>query len=339
MPTLASCFVLGLIVLTEFIKNTALEIGFDACGIAKADFLEQDALYLRDWLADEFQAEMGYMARNFEKRTDPRQMVEGCKSIIVTLLNYYPARFQNPQAPRISKYAYSKIDYHTIIKEKLFVLENKIIEKYGANLFNATQQHRFVDSAPVLERRWAERAGLGWIGKNKMLINPRFGSYTFIGVLMINKELDYDEPMRERCGSCRKCLDACPTGALTEYNGLDARKCISYQTIEKKGEISKEIRPNLSDYIFGCDICNDVCPWNKSRAKATQLPELALNDEMLKWSKTDWENLIKTEFNRVFKRSALRRAGFEKLKGNICPNPLKGEFKCKNRSGAFLERQ
>ena len=197
------------------------------------------------------------------------------------------------------------------------MLENKIIEKFGKNVFNQKQQHRFVDSAPVLERRWAERAGLGWIGKNKMLINPTLGSFTFIGILMINEELDYAEPMKNGCGTCRKCLNTCPTNALTEDKGLDARKCISYQTIEKKGEISKEIRPNLSDYVFGCDICNDVCPWNKSRAKATQLPELELNDEMLKWSKTDWENLTKTEFKRVFKRTALKRAGVEKLKGNI----------------------
>ncbi len=303
--------------MTEFIKNTAFEIGFDACGVARADFLEEDARFISQWLENGSQGEMSYLERNFEKRTDPRDMVENCKSIIVTLLNYYPAKFQNPQAPKISKYAFSKIDYHTVIKEKLLVLEQKIIEKYGEDCFNSKMQHRFVDSAPVLERRWAQRAGLGWIGKNKMLINPKLGSFCFIGVLMINKELEYDEPMPDRCGKCRNCLDNCPTDALTENKGLDARKCISYQTIEKKGEISAEIRPKLLGYIYGCDICNDVCPWNKTRAKANQLPEFEPNEEVLNWDTTDWQNLNETEFKRVFKHSAVQRAGFEKLKENI----------------------
>ena len=303
--------------LTEFIKNTALEIGFDACGIAKADFLEEDALFLKSWLSNEFNGEMSYLERNFENRTDPRIMVKGCKSVIVTLLNYYPAQFQNPNVPKVSKYAYSKIDYHTIIKEKLLQLENRIIEQFGENVFNKKQQHRFVDSAPVLERRWAQRAGLGWIGKNKMLINPTLGSFCFIGVLMINTELEYDDPIRNRCGTCRKCLDSCPTKALTVDRGLDARKCISYQTIEKKGEISEEIKPILSGYIYGCDICNDVCPWNKSRAKATQTPEFEASEDIINWETEDWKNLNEKEFNWVFKHSAVQRAGFKKLRENI----------------------
>ncbi len=294
-----------------------MEIGFDACGIAKADFLEEDAAFLTSWLANGFQGEMSYLERNFDKRTNPKIMVEECQSVIVTLLNYFPAQLQNPSAPKISKYAYSKIDYHTIIKEKLLVLENKIIEKYGADCFNSRQQHRFVDSAPVLERRWAQRAGLGWIGRNKMLINPTLGSFCFIGVLMINKELEYDEPMRNRCGTCRRCLDSCPTVALTEDKGLDARKCISYQTIEKKGAIADEIRPKLSGFAYGCDICNDVCPWNKSRAKAHHLPEFEANEEMLNWNTADWQNLNEAEFERVFKHSAIQRAGFKKLKENL----------------------
>lgn len=294
-----------------------MEIGFDACGIAKADFLEEDALFMDSWLANGFHGEMSYLERNKDKRTDPRVIVDGCKSVIVTLLNYYPTQFQNPDAPKISKYAYSKIDYHTIIKEKLLVLENKIIEKYGDDCFNSKKQHRFVDSAPVLERRWAQRAGLGWIGKNKMLINPKLGSFCFIGILMINVELEYDKPIRDLCGSCRKCLDSCPTNALTEDNGLDARKCISYQTIEKKGEIDEEIRPKLSGYIYGCDICNDVCPWNRSRAKPTKHPEFEASEEVINWTKTEWEKLNEQEFYRVFKNSAVQRAGFKKLLENI----------------------
>ncbi|NLI72125.1 MAG: tRNA epoxyqueuosine(34) reductase QueG [Bacteroidales bacterium] len=302
---------------SEFIKNTALEIGFDACGIAKADFLEEDAFFLKSWLGNNFHGEMSYLERNFAKRTDPRIIVEGCKSVIVTLLNYYPSQFQNPNVPKIAKYAYSKIDYHVIIKEKLFLLENKIIAKYGEACFNKNQQHRFVDSAPVLERRWAERAGLGWIGRNKMLINPMLGSFCFIGILMINAELDYDEPIQNRCGTCRKCLDACPTNALTKEKGLDSRKCISYQTIEKKGKISEDIRPKLSGYIYGCDICNDVCPWNKTRTKATQTAELEASDKIINWKFQNWENLNEEEFYRIFKHSAIQRAGFNKLKENI----------------------
>ena len=294
-----------------------MEIGFDACGIAKADFLEEDTAFLKSWLANGFHGEMSYLERNFENRTDPRILVEGCKSVIVTLMNYYPAQFQDPFAPKISKYAYSKIDYHTIIKERLLVLENKIIEKYGADCFHGKKQHRFVDSAPVLERRWAQRAGLGWIGRNKMLINPTLGSFCFIGVLMSNKELDYDEPMKDRCGTCRKCLDNCPTRALTEDKGLDARQCISYQTIEKKGEIAEELRPKLSGFVYGCDICNDVCPWNKSRAKTTVHSEFEPAEEIINWSATDWKNLNETEFNRIFRHSAVQRAGFKKLKENI----------------------
>lgn len=303
--------------LTAFIKQTALEIGFDACGIAKAELLDVDAEFLQDWLQQGFHGEMSYLERNFEKRTDPAKLVNGCKSVIVTLMNYYPAVRQTEAAPKISKYAYSKIDYHTIIKEKLLVLESKIKDKLGENSFNNSQQHRFVDSAPVLERRWAERAGLGWIGRNKMLINPELGSFCFIGVLMINEELDYDEPTRNRCGTCRKCLDACPTSALTENRGLIATQCISYQTIEKKGEIDNAIRPQLSGWIYGCDICNDVCPWNKSRAKAHHLPEFEPNKEMLNWNSTDWQNLNEVEFKQVFKNSAMQRAGFVKLKENL----------------------
>ncbi|MFV0390691.1 MAG: tRNA epoxyqueuosine(34) reductase QueG [Paludibacteraceae bacterium] len=302
--------------MTQFIKNTALEVGFDACGIAKADFLEEDALFLESWLSQNFQGEMSYLEHNHDKRTDPRLIMDGCKSVIVTLTNYFPNKTQSTGVPKISKYAYSKVDYHTIIKEKLLLLENKIIEAYGIDCFNKDQQHRFVDSAPVLERRWSERAGLGWIGKNKMLINPSLGSFCFIGILMINQALEYDKPMPDRCGKCRKCLDACPTSALSANKGLDARKCISYQTIEKKGEISSDVQHKLSGYAYGCDICNDVCPWNKTRAKGTKHPEFEVS-EMIDWKISDWKIMNKSTFKRVFKHSAMQRVKFEKLKGNI----------------------
>ena len=303
--------------MTEFIKNTALEIGFDACGIAKAGFLEEDALFLKSWLGDEFNGEMSYLERNFEKRTDPTKLVEGCKSVVVTLMNYFPASAQQAAWPKISKYAFSRIDYHTVIREKLLLLENRIKEKWGKDCFNPSQQHRFVDSAPILERRWAAQAGLGWIGKNKMLINESLGSFCFIGILLINKELAYDEPVKNRCGTCRKCLDSCPTGALTENEGLNARKCISFQTIEKKEEIAQEIRSKLSGYAYGCDICNDVCPWNKSRAKPNRHQEFQPLQEVINWNSDDWKNLTQEEFNRIFKYSAIQRAGYDKLKQNI----------------------
>lgn len=303
--------------LTDFIKKSAIEVGFDACGIAKAEFLEQDAAFLQSWLEQGFHGEMNYLERNSEMRTSPTVLVEGCKSVIVTLLNYFPADRQPENAPKISKYAYSKVDYHIIIKEKLLALENRIKAKLGEDCFNNNRQHRFVDSAPVLERRWAEKAGLGWLGRNKMLINPELGSFCFIGILLINHELGYDIPQMNRCGSCRRCLDGCPTSALTENNGLDARKCISYQTIEKKGAIDSEIISQLSGYAYGCDICNDVCPWNKSRAKANDHSELKISSEIAFWNKTNWENMDKESFDKVFEYSAIQRAGFNKLKNNI----------------------
>lgn len=303
--------------LTAYIKKTATEIGFDAVGVARADYLAEDAAFYKSWLESGCQAEMTYLERNQEKRLNPGLLVNGCKSVIVVLMNYFSEPEQPSQAPKIAKYAFGSIDYHTIIKEKLLLFENEIIENFGADCFNSEQQHRFVDSAPVMERRWAQRAGLGWIGKNKLLINPEIGSFCFIGVLMINKELEYDEPVRDRCGSCTRCLDACPTKALTRQKGLISARCISYQTIEKKGEITEEIRHYLSGYVFGCDICQDVCPWNKKRAKVNRHSEIIPVDEILRWGQKEWLTMKQEEFNRIFKNSALRRAGFQKLEENI----------------------
>ena len=298
------------------IREAALSLGFDACGIAKADELTEDAAFLQSWLTDGMHGEMGYLARNFEKRTDPRILVPGCKSIVVVLMNYYPPEKQLDSAPRIAKYAYSEVDYHTVLKAKLNELEKQICEVYGPESVCSDYQHLFVDSAPVLERRWAERAGLGWIGKHKQLIHPDIGSYCFIGILMLNIETDYDSPIRPRCGSCTRCIDACPTKALA--NGkLDARRCISYLTIENKNDIPAEFHSQLSNCALGCDICADACPWNHKWAKPHSHSELKPVEELFSWDKEAWENLSKQSFDKTFRHSAIKRAGYNKLKQNI----------------------
>ena len=300
----------------NFIKQAALSVGFDACGIAKAEALESDAEFMKQWLDEGKHGDMHWLARNFEKRTDPRVMVPGCKSVVVVLLNYFPETLQQPDAPRIAKYAYSQLDYHTVIKIKLNELEKQICDVYGNEVVALPYQHAFVDSAPVLERRWAERAGLGWIGKHTQLIHPGLGSYCFIGVLMLNVELDYDVPIRPRCGSCTRCMDACPTGAIN--NGtIDARRCISYLTIENKDTIPEEFHSKLSGCALGCDICADVCPWNKKWATPTTHTELSPVAEMLQWNKETWKVLSKDKFDTLFRKSAIKRAGFSKLTDNI----------------------
>jgi len=300
----------------NFIKQTSRTLGFDACGIAKADFLTDDAEYLKFWLESGQHGEMGYLARNFEKRTDPRNLVPGCKSIVVVLLNYFPEHKQELFAPQIAKYTYSEIDYHTVLKAKLNELEKLICTEFRSESVGKDFQHIFVDSAPVLERRWAERAGLGWLGKHTQLIHPGLGSYTFIGVLMLNVELEYDSPISSRCGTCIRCIDACPTKALSN-GSLDARRCISYLTIEKKNEIHTEFQKQLSGCAFGCDICADVCPWNHKWAKPHLHSELLPIHDVLDWSAEEWEQLTEADFNQVFRNSAIKRAGFSKLKQNI----------------------
>lgn len=301
---------------SEFIKKAALSVGFDACGIARAEELIEDAAFLRQWLSEKNHGEMHYLERNFEKRIDPQLLVPGCKSVVVVLMNYFPAQKQNQTAPRLAKYSWPETDYHFVLKQKLTQLEQEIISVFGTESVSDNAQHIFVDSAPVLERRWAERAGLGWIGKNTQLIHPGLGTFCFIGILMLNMEAEYDTPSLPHCGKCTLCIDRCPTQAL-EVQKLDARRCISYQTIEKKGEIDAEIRPKLSGFIIGCDICADVCPWNRKWAKSHQHAELNPLQEILEWEKTQWENFTKEEFDQKFHASAIKRAGFSKLKENI----------------------
>lgn len=296
---------------TTFIKQQALKLGFDACGIAKADFLKEDADYLEHWLRLGKQGEMSYLDNYFDKRLDPRLLVPNACSVVVVLLNYYPEYKQPKSLPQIAKYAYGN-DYHYIIKSKLYELKALIDQEV-----EMTQGVAFCDSAPVLERRWAQKAGLGWIGKNTSFIHPRLGSFVFIGELIFDLELAYDHPEKNRCGFCRLCLDVCPTRALeSEYN-MDASRCISYLTIEKKGNIEEECGNTLSGNLFGCDICQDICPWNKKYAQGNRHVELTPIKEMLKMDVETWENISKSDFNRLCKHSALKRAGYDKIQNTL----------------------
>lgn len=295
---------------TRKIKQKALELGFSAIGISKAECLEKESKQLKEWIDKGFHGEMQYMENHFEKRVDPRKLVEGAKSVISVLYNYYPKEQQKKDTYQISKYAYGK-DYHYVLKEKLHQLYAFI-----NNEIHETNGRAFVDSAPVMDKVWAAKAGLGWMGKNTNLISKSFGSFVFIGELIIDLALDYSGwPQKDLCGNCTKCIDACPTGALKPYQ-LDARKCISYLTIEKKGELPSEFKGKWNDWIFGCDICQDVCPWN-SKARPHNNPQFKLTEELLYLKKEDWETLDKTRFKKIFKNSPVQRTGFEGLKRNL----------------------
>lgn len=294
---------------SEKIKAKALQLGFSTVGISKADFLESESKRLNEWLNKGFHGEMSYMENHFEKRTDPRELVDNAKSVISVLLNYYPLFHQPEDTYKISKYAYGR-DYHFVVKEKLHQLLDFVKE-----IDSKATGRAFVDSAPVMDKVWAVRSGLGWIGKNTNLISKKNGSFTFIGEIIIDIELEYDNPMKDFCGSCTKCIDACPTKALIPYQ-LDARKCISYLTIENKNEIPEEFKGKMNDWIFGCDICQDVCPWN-SKLESHKIGEFNLGSEVLTFQSADWEKLTPQQFNHVFKESPVERAGYDGLKRNI----------------------
>lgn len=295
---------------TNLIKQKAIGLGFSAIGISKAEFLEKQSKILKKWLENDFHGEMQYMENYFEKRVDPRKLIEGAKSVVSVLYNYYPEEKQREDTYKISKYAYGK-DYHYVVKEKLVQLL-EFINKETAEVSGRA----FVDSAPVMDKVWAARSGLGWIGKNTNLISKEFGSFVFIGELIIDLELDYNEtPVKDYCGSCTKCIDACPTNALSPYQ-LDARKCISYLTIEKKGKIPEEFKGKWNNWIFGCDICQDVCPWN-SKASFHNENQFRMSEDLKNLTKEDWENFDKTRFNQLFNNSPLERTKFKGLKRNI----------------------
>ncbi|WP_179413352.1 tRNA epoxyqueuosine(34) reductase QueG [Mucilaginibacter sp. E4BP6] len=297
---------------SDMIKTEAKNLGFMFCGIAKAEFLEQEAPRLEDWLKKGMHGEMQYMENHFEKRLDPRLLVDGAKSVISLGLNYYTDNDQqDPLAPKISRYAYGA-DYHHVIKDKLKQLLNTINEKIGE-----VGGRAFVDSAPVLDRAWAKKAGMGWIGKNGNLINKKAGSFFFLAELIIDLELEYDiEPTADHCGSCTRCIDACPTEAIVGPYIVDGSRCISYLTIELKNEIPTEFKGKMDNWIFGCDICQDVCPWNKFSVLHSE-PSFAPHSELLGMKKADWEDITHETFQKIFKNSAVKRTKFDGLKRNI----------------------
>ena len=296
---------------SQLIKKLAKEIGFSSCGISKARFLKEEEKNFENWLKQGNQGTMSYLERNFDKRLNPQKLVPGSKSVISLTFNYFPPRkILKKNSFIISKYAYGK-DYHFVIKKKLKNLFSLIKEKIG-NI----EGRVFVDSAPIHERAWAKISGLGWIGKNSLLLNKKMGSYFFLAEIICDLELEYDTPVTDHCGTCTKCIDACPTNAITKAQIIDANKCISYLTIENKNEIPSELSKSFNNYIFGCDICQDVCPCNKF-SKPHDEKEFLPNDEVSNFSNKDWEELTHDTFNRIFKNSAIKRTRFEGLKRNI----------------------
>lgn len=294
------------------IKEFALHLGFDDCGISKARFLQEENENLQYWLDNNFHAEMNYMSRNIDKRLNPQLLHEGTLSLISLLTNYYPEKKLNENENfLIAKYAYGT-DYHFVIKEKLL----KLID-YLKELFPESNPRAFVDSAPILERAWAKNAGLGWIGKNSLLLNKKMGSFFFISEILIDIELKPNLSVQKSyCGTCTKCIDACPTQAIIQPYVVDSEKCISYQTIESKQELPEGFIEKSGNWIFGCDICQDVCPWNKNPISA-KVEELFPSQELLNFKREDWRTLEKSDFNKIFKSSPLQRAGFKKVKGVI----------------------
>jgi epoxyqueuosine reductase len=296
---------------TQFIKQEAKRLGFLACGIAKAEFLATEAPRLENWLQQGFHGEMHYMENHFDMRLDPRLLVDNAKSVISLSYNYYPEQQQNKESYKIAKYAYGE-DYHFVIKEKLRELLASIQQEIGE-----VSGRCFVDSAPILERVWAEKAGLGWNGKHSLLIQKQQGSFFFLAELIVDLELEYDHPTTtNHCGSCTKCIDACPTEAILPNNTIDAKKCISYATIELKDSIPATFKNSMENWMFGCDICQDVCPWNRFSAPH-QEPLFHPKEAILQFTKRDWEEITEETFQKVFQKSAVKRTKFTGLQRNI----------------------
>lgn len=295
---------------TEQIKTEAKRLGFLSCGISKAEFLEQEAPRLEKWLKNNAHGQMHYMENHFDKRLDPTKLVEGSKSVVSLLLNYYPSEIQNTESYKLSKYAYST-DYHFVIKDKLKQLLHSIQDEIGE-----IHGRAFVDSAPVLDKAWAAKSGLGWIGKHSNLLTQQVGSFYFIAELIIDLDLEYDHAVTDHCGTCTACIDACPTQAITEPYVVDGSKCISYFTIELKENIPTDFKGQFDDWMFGCDVCQDVCPWNRF-SKPHNEPLFNPHPELLTMTKKDWEEITKDTFNQVFKKSAVKRTKFEGLQRNI----------------------
>jgi epoxyqueuosine reductase len=295
---------------TSFIKSEAKRLGFLSCGISKAGFLEEEAPRLEHWLKSQMNGQMSYMENNFDKRLNPTLLVDDAKSVVSLLLNYYPSEIQNDDSYKISKYAYGQ-DYHFVIKEKLKELLHSIQTNIGD-----VSGRAFVDSAPVLDKAWAAKSGLGWIGKNSNLLTQKVGSFYFIAELIIDLDLEYDNATTDHCGSCTACIDSCPTEAIVAPYIVDGSKCISYFTIELKENIPLEMKGKLDNWAFGCDVCQDVCPWNRF-SKAHSEPLFNPNPDLLSMSKKDWEEITEETFKVVFKNSPLKRAKFEGLKRTV----------------------
>ncbi|HEX9151476.1 MAG TPA: tRNA epoxyqueuosine(34) reductase QueG [Flavobacterium sp.] len=295
---------------TEFIKSEAKRLGFLACGISKAQFLEDEAPRLENWLNKNRNGEMSYMENHFDKRLNPTLLVDDAKSVVSLLLNYYPPQLQNQDSYKISKYAFGE-DYHFVIKEKLKEFLHAVQSTIGE-----VSGRAFVDSAPVLDKAWAAKSGLGWIGKNSNLLTQKVGSFYFIAELIIDLELEYDNATTDHCGSCTACIDACPTEAIVAPYIVDGSKCISYFTIELKENIPHDMKGKFDDWAFGCDVCQDVCPWNKF-SKAHKEPLFNPNPELLSMSKKDWKEITEETFRAVFKNSPLKRAKFQGIRRNI----------------------
>lgn len=299
---------------TLLIKQKAKDLGFEFCGVSKAGFLEEEAPRLETWLKEKMQGEMGYMANNFDKRLDPTLLVEGAKSVVSLLYNYYPkediAKANNGDSYKVSKYAYGK-DYHFVIKDKLKELFGFIQQEIGE-----VGGRIFVDSAPVMDKAWASKSGLGWVGKHSNLINRGMGSFFFIAELILDLELIPDVATKDYCGTCTRCIDACPTDAIAAPYVVDGSRCISYFTIELKDEIPASVKGQFDDWIFGCDICQDVCPWNRF-AKPHQEEAFEPHPDLKLMTKQDWEEITEDIFRELFRKSAVKRTKIKGLKRNI----------------------
>jgi epoxyqueuosine reductase len=294
------------------LKKWAKDLGFSSCRIAKASFLEEEAPKLEKWLKEERHGKMAYMANHFDKRLDPRLLVEGAKSIVTLVFNYFPENEKLSDGEfKISRYAYGE-DYHKVLKTKLKALWSKMESEIGK-----IEGRIFVDSAPVLEKAWAARNGTGWLGKHTNIIHPKMGSYFFLCEMIVDLDLEPDNPMTDHCGTCTRCIDACPTDAITEPYRLDASKCISYLTIELREAIPEEFKGKMENWIFGCDICQEVCPWNQKFSLAHHENAFQPKPELLEFSAKDWLELTEEVFGKVFSKSAIKRTGFQGLKRNI----------------------
>lgn len=296
---------------THFIKAKAAELGFSFCGISKAEFLKEEAPRLEEWLKRNYHGKMSYMENHFDKRLDPTLLVPGAKSVISLLYNYYPEKDLGRESElKIAKYAYGE-DYHFVVKDKLKILFDSIQENIGQ-----VEGRVFVDSAPMMERAWAQKSGLGWIGKNSLLLNRSMGSFFFLAEVIIDLELEYDGPVKDYCGTCTACMDACPTEAIPEPSVVDGSKCISYFTIELKDEIPSDVKGKFANWIFGCDICQDVCPWN-SFAKPHHEKRFSPPGALADFKSNDWKELTEEVFNTLFKHSPVKRTKHAGLKRNI----------------------